>query len=275
MVPRRLATVFGVLLTTAASLHLARGQDDSPKPTTAESKTQVRTQTSVAYVRQGKANLNTVCSRCHGKDGKGAKGPNLTTGYFRHAETDKELLEIMTDGISGTGMPGFGEHEDIFLPIIAYLRDEAKRTAQAAKQVPQGDLARGKALFDKHKCASCHWTGKEGGRRGSDLSRLSATADYIRKSLLEPDAQISREYQFVVIALETGQVLQGRRLYENAHFLLLMDEQENFKTIPKVLIERITRPKKSLMPSFKEHLNSQETDDLIAYISSFQKGRSK
>lgn len=247
-------------------------QEKSNKPRAKEQK--VGSSDSAAFVRQGRQTFNSFCSRCHGIDGKGAKGPNLTSGRFRHAETDEDLVDIMANGVPGTGMPGFGENlEDLFYrPIVAYLRDAAKRNANAKRRGPMGDVKRGQTLFQKHKCASCHWNGSGGGRVGTDLSRLSATFDYVRKALLEPDAQVSAEYEPVVIILDTGQVVQGRRLYENAYFVLLMDDKERFQTIDKSAIEAMTRPTKSLMPSFKMSLTEQDVRDLVQYISTLQKG---
>ena len=79
-------------------------------------------------IRQGNINLNIFCSRCHGKDGRGGKGPDLTDGVFRHAQTDREIIDLIANGIPGTGMPGSGEAaEDFHLPILAYMRCEVER----------------------------------------------------------------------------------------------------------------------------------------------------
>ena len=61
-------------------------------------------QFSDADVRHGKQSINAFCSRCHGRDGRGAKGPDLTDAEFIHAETDEDILDIISNGIPGTGM---------------------------------------------------------------------------------------------------------------------------------------------------------------------------
>ena len=60
--------------------------------------------------------------------------------------------------------------------LVPYL----KKKGATKDEAPAGDVAHGYELFKQHKCASCHWTGSEGGRRGTDLSRLTATTDYIK-----------------------------------------------------------------------------------------------
>lgn len=213
--------------------------------------------------------LNAACSRCHGRDGKGARGPDLTTGQFRHAKTDEELLRVISNGINGTDMPGMGPYDDIIWPIIAYLRAESKRNP-GTQQPPTGDQARGYELFKQHKCASCHWTGNEGGRIGSDLSRSSATPEYLRNSMKNPNAQIDSTFQQVRIQAQDGRVLSGRRLHENAYFVLIMDQQENLLTIAKDDIEQISRPHQSLMPDFNAVLNAKDIEDLTTHVFSLK-----
>ncbi len=46
----------------------------------AEPEVASKRQFSDADIRHGKQSINAFCSRCHGRDGKGAKGPDLTDG---------------------------------------------------------------------------------------------------------------------------------------------------------------------------------------------------
>ncbi len=219
-------------------------------------------------IRMGKQYVNAYCSRCHGRDGKGARGPDLTTGNFRHGKTDEELLQVIQEGIPGTDMEGRGKYDDIQLPMIAYLRAAALKPSE--HKPPTGDVARGYELFKQNQCGSCHWTGSHGGRQGPDLSRLTAPPNYVRNSMLAPDAQIDLEYQQVKLQLEDEQILSGRRLHENSYFLLVMDAQENLHTIDKRRVQEIKRPHQSLMPSFKEKLSSEDVEDITTYIYSLQ-----
>ena len=235
--------------------------------------------TSPSDVNQGRNFFRVYCARCHGLNARGAKGPDLTDGVFRHARTDDELYRVITNGIPGTDMAGFGDGSEttavLSWQMVAYIRAEENKRGKTAGKHPTGDPARGRALFKKHKCASCHWTGSAGGRRGTDLSRLAAGPDYIRKSLTDPDAQIAGNYQLVQLIMENGQVYSGRRLYENTYFILIMDEHENLRTSSKRRIEQLNRPHKSLMPSFRPFLNSAEVEDLTTYLLSLRKKPSK
>lgn len=256
----------------------------NPQRTTSEAEGQEKAGkqnpfTSPSDVNQGRNFFHVLCSRCHGRNARGGKGPDLTDGVFRYALTDEEIRRIIGKGIPGTDMAGFEDGTDIWLELswqmVAYLRsEETKRGAKKAKP-PAGDLAHGAKLFQQFKCASCHWTGAEGGRRGTNLSRLSVSTDYVVKSLIDPDSQINADFQLLQIVMENGQVVTGRWLSENSYFILLMDDEENLRTIRKSRIEILNRPHKSLMPSYKRHLTTADIEDLTTYIFSLQKGPSK
>ena len=224
-------------------------------------------------VRMGKRYINAYCSRCHGRDGKGARGPDLTQGRFRRAQTDEELLNIIQAGIPGTDMVGIGpDYPDICLNIIAYLRAEALNSKNV-QIPPAGSVTQGYELFKQHKCASCHWVQGGGGRLGTDLSRLTAPPDYVRNSMLDPESQIDQNFQNVIVYTQDDLVLHGRRLHENSYFLLMMDMQENLHVIAKQHIQEIKRPHQSLMPSFRNQLNGQDIEDITTYIFSLQKNQ--
>ena len=282
--PLQLAGTYLLLLGTTVSTHV--GAQNSSTATTEREANSPKTKpttpnphTSPSDVNQGRNFFRVYCARCHGLNARGAKGPDLTDGVFRHARTDDELYRVITNGIPGTDMAGFGDGSEttavLSWQMVAYIRAEENKRGKTAGKHPTGDLARGRVLFKKHKCVSCHWTGSAGGRRGTDLSRLAAGPDYIRKSLTDPDAQIAGNYQLVQLIMENGQVYNGRRLYENTYFILIMDEHENLRTISKRRIEQLNRPHKSLMPSFRPFLNSAEVEDLTTYLLSLRKKPSK
>ena len=134
-----------------------------------------------------------------------------------------------------------------------------------------GNVLKGKAVFEKHKCATCHWTGPTGGRRGTDLSVSRGRLDYVRKAIVNPGTDVDREYQQVVLVASDGRILQGMRLSENSFYLQLIDEQDRLYTVAKAAIDELKRPTQSLMPSFENELSPEELEDLIAYVFSLRK----
>jgi cytochrome c oxidase cbb3-type subunit 3 len=47
------------------------------------------------------------CAACHGADGQGLIGPNLTDGYWLHGARPGEILKTISDGVMEKGMPAW------------------------------------------------------------------------------------------------------------------------------------------------------------------------
>src|SRR5215510_4168493 len=54
----------------------------------------------------GRRIFEAQCAWCHGTEGTGGMGPNLQ-GDLGHGRTAASIVEIVTNGIPGTDMPGF------------------------------------------------------------------------------------------------------------------------------------------------------------------------
>ncbi len=163
--------------------------------------------------------------------------------------------------------PGQGRH---IWQIVNYLQSQAKEKGDLAS-CDHGDLQRGATLFVQHKCNECHWTGDGGGRRGVDFSRSFSPVEYLRKSILHPSEDIDIELRTVTAVLQDGRVVSGVRRFENGYYILLIDDQERLQRIAKADIEEMEVATISHMPDFKQALNDQDVDDLIAYIISLRK----
>jgi putative heme-binding domain-containing protein len=253
----------------------AKGQESSEarqrRPAIPDGTYAGMTEFTEADAEQGRINLNVICSRCHGRDGRGSKGPDLTDGIFRHARTDREIIDTISNGIIGTGMPGFtATYEDFYKPILAYIRIEGtKRDARSSQ--PNGNADRGRQLFVKHQCATCHWTGGEGGRRGTNLTKLTATPDYVRESMRYPDSQVDGSYQQVSLLDKSDHVINGTRLREDTYNILIMDANENLHSIAKQDLQQVKYIHQSMMPSFRDLLTESEIEDITTYLFTLQK----
>ena len=61
--------------------------------------------TSAEDVDAGRTSFQSRCASCHGFDGTGNRGSDLTRGVFRHGSSDRTLFLNILNGIAGTGMP--------------------------------------------------------------------------------------------------------------------------------------------------------------------------
>jgi cytochrome c oxidase cbb3-type subunit 3 len=60
------------------------------------------------YLAMGKAEYAAKCASCHGADGKGTIGPDLTRKEYKYGRTQAAVTESIGNGRPG-GMPAFGK----------------------------------------------------------------------------------------------------------------------------------------------------------------------
>ena len=71
--------------------------------------------------RSGAALFAQECAACHGADGRGISGPNLTT-LFAAGRTDASVFQIVKNGVPGSIMPATAATDDELRSLVAYLR---------------------------------------------------------------------------------------------------------------------------------------------------------
>ena len=59
--------------------------------------------------RAGKGSTTTNCVACHGADGGGLIGPNLTDDYWIHGGSRSTIYATVADGVLDKGMPAWGK----------------------------------------------------------------------------------------------------------------------------------------------------------------------
>lgn len=64
--------------------------------------------TDQASIEQGKQIYLVNCIGCHGANGEGGIGPNLTDKYFIHGKLPEQYLNTVQNGILEKGMPAWG-----------------------------------------------------------------------------------------------------------------------------------------------------------------------
>ena len=220
-------------------------------------------------IEAGRMLVRGYCTSCHGLDAKGARAPDLTQRVLRHGNSDEALSNIIRNGIPGTGMTGFAWWPSRHVrKVVSFLQHQ--RSSQAPSVIP-GAAQKGKEVFEKQRCSTCHWTGQTGGRRGPDLSTSRGPLEYVRQALVDPAADINPQYQQVLIITKKGRILEGMRLGENSFYIQLIDANDRLHTIAKADIVKLNRPILSMMPSYEKELSSKELENLTAYIFSLRK----
>src|SRR6476661_3287794 len=76
-------------------------------------------------VTQGATLFVEKCSACHGDTAKGGRGPDLTSGEWKHGSSDVDLMRNIISGIPGTQMPAISMSESDARLIVGFLRSAA------------------------------------------------------------------------------------------------------------------------------------------------------
>jgi putative heme-binding domain-containing protein len=156
-----------------------------------------------------------------------------------------------------TRLPALGKGVESFALLLALCLPAA------------GGAASGQAIFEgKGACLTCHAIADRGGSLGPELSRIGVTRspESLRLALVNPDAEIEREYFTVVAVTRGGQTFRGITLNEDDLSIQIRDSDGTPRSFLKDDLKSVRRERRSLMPSYAARLTPAEIDDLISYL---------
>jgi len=217
----------------------------------------------------GKRLYRTSCGVCHGMEGKTGRGARLAVRTHRLGNTDAELFRIISNGVSGTEMPGLWMEEDDVWKILLFMRSLEVNAGEACATSP-GEAAKGRELYESSSCEACHTVDHEGGRIGPDLTYIGVNygRDQLRDSLVEPNKDIGVKYQ-TVRAVHNGSPIEGVLLNSNNYTVHIFDMRENIRSFSRDELDSFESLDKSLMPAYG-HLNDGQLNDLLTYMCSLR-----
>ena len=126
----------------------------------------------------------------------------------------------------------------------------------------------GRSLFVGKGCVRCHSINNRGGSLGPDLTEigLKRTAASLRASILDPDAEIFREYLTVVVTAIDGRRIEGIALNEDDVSIQIRDREGDPRSFLKSNLKEVHREERSLMPSYAGKLSAAEVAELVRYL---------
>lgn len=223
--------------------------------------------TSASDVEAGGRMYRSHCAVCHGIEGEGGRGTNLTTGLFRHGGTDRDLYNTISVGIPGTEMPGIFFNGRQMWRLVAFVRSLSQgRGAQLAK----GDPEQGHAVYLAQGCSGCHRIRGEGGRMGPDLSDIGAmrSLGHLQASVLRPNEAVYPQHWMVRAKTKEGDLVSGMRMNEDTFSVQLIDAGGRLISLRKGNLAEFEVDRSSGMPSFEGKLEEDALDNLVAYLAS-------
>jgi cytochrome c oxidase cbb3-type subunit 3 len=234
---------------------------DSPPPSKAAKVDATR-------IAEARKTFSATCAACHGLDGHGGeRGPDIASRQV-HELSNEELMRIVRNGISETGMPNFaylGEAKTEAL--VAYLR--VLQGTSAPLPMP-GNPRNGEALFrGEAKCAECHMSQGVGGFIAADLSAFAAgtsPAD-IRRAILSPAKEGRQTHPKVMITLADGTSQEGVVRNEDNFSLQLQSMDGTFHLLQRSELTALKPSPEPLVHSdYGKTLTPGQLDDLVSYL---------
>ena len=139
------------------------------------------------------------------------------------------------------------------------------------------DLVNGKKMFVVAQCYRCHVIGEEGGFVGPQLTNAGRrfSPHDLLETILDPNKEVSDQYQSTVFQLDDGRVVTGRVANLAGKRYMVMEDMTrpgNLTTIQSDEIEAMRPSTTSLMPAgLVDSLTRDEILDLLAYLQSTAK----
>jgi cytochrome c oxidase cbb3-type subunit 3 len=219
-------------------------------------------------LQQGELLFARHCGGCHGLQGQGGSGPDLTSPDLRRGREPDALFETISRGIPGTEMPRSAHlHAQEIWELVSYV----ETLAVIDNEPISGDTTHGRDIyFGKGNCAACHWLNGSGGRQGPDLTRIGLRrgATNLRDSLVNPSAKLPPRFLLVSAVRDDGTSVQGLRLNEDPFTIQVRDYSQNLHSLVKADLQSLERTAgRSSMPAYGDSLSAGELDDLVAFLA--------
>ncbi|MEO6595584.1 MAG: PVC-type heme-binding CxxCH protein, partial [Planctomycetota bacterium] len=147
----------------------------------------------------------------------------------------------------------------------------------APEFLADADKSHGRSIFMR-TCQACHKLYGEGGTLAPELTGSNRSSlDFLLANIIDPSAEMGREYQLVTVRLQDGRQLSGNIVKENDTAVTLKT-LAGTQTLPRrdLAADTDKRPaieysKVSLMPPGQlQMLSDSDTRDLIGYLMDTQ-----
>ena len=145
----------------------------------------------------------------------------------------------------------------------------AERRELLAEVARSGDRERGRAIYARSKCATCHQLGTKGGLVGPELTSIGAfmTPESILESLLNPSTTIKQGFETVIAVRKNGTTVAGILQRRSDTATLVRDASNRVVAIPNQDILDVTTSTVSLMPKgLTATMRRSEVIDLLRFL---------
>jgi putative heme-binding domain-containing protein len=207
--------------------------------------------------------------------GGGGTGANLRRPKLRQAPDDDSLFNLLRSGIPAAGMPSTWPLSDNEVrDVMAYVRS----LGRALPEPLPGDPDKGRLIFQKAECGTCHIVAGKGGILGPELTEIGDRRGvlFLRSAMLHPgkDRAVTAEgyatFLPILAVTHDGRVLTGVRLNEDTFTIQLRDASNRLYSLQKGDLEVLRKLEVSVMPSYEKTLSPSDIDQVVSYLASLK-----
>jgi quinoprotein glucose dehydrogenase len=201
------------------------------------------------------------------------------TGALIETWLDKLLAKQVPPQVQLDLLEAAGKHPsaDILKKLKQYEagRDPKDHLAKWSETLYGGDPEKGQRIFFERaevSCLRCHKIHGVGGEVGPDLTGIGAKQkrDYLLESLVEPDKQIAKGYETVVLTLNDGKVKSGILKSEDKKEVRLMTPDGTLIVVPVSEIDTRSRGPSAMPADLVRHLSRQDLRDLVEFLANLK-----
>jgi quinoprotein glucose dehydrogenase len=158
--------------------------------------------------------------------------------------------------------------------LAAFEASRAKSSplARYREALAGGDAAAGKQIF-LHKaevsCVRCHKVDKDGGEVGPDLTKVGSKQkrEYLLESIIDPNKEIAKGFETVVLGMSNGQINVGIIKGEDAREIRLITAEGHIIAVPKNQVEERSRGKSAMPEDIMKFLSKSELRNLVEFLA--------
>ena len=210
-----------------------------------------------------------------------------TLAEMKNAAADKVLADCLDQLLSGKTTPEVqldlleaaakrptGEIKEKLARFEA-ARSKTDHLAKFREALSGGDAEAGRRVF-LHKtevsCLRCHKVMGNGGDVGPELTGLGAKQprEYLLEAIVDPNRQIAKGFETVVLGLKNGQVVTGIVKAEDGKEVRLMTAEGKLLVVAKPDIEERQAGKSPMPEDIMKQLSKRELRDLVEFLATLK-----
>ncbi|MBY0524362.1 MAG: HEAT repeat domain-containing protein [Gemmataceae bacterium] len=180
------------------------------------------------------------------------------------ADLHLDLLEAAAK----RGTPSFKEK----LAKFESARPKNDHLGKYRETMMGGDAEAGRRIFlfkAEVSCVRCHKLNGNGGEVGPELTGIAGkqTREYLLESLVDPNKQIAKGFETVVLLLRSGKVETGVLKSEDGKEIKLITAEGKLVTVLKDQIDERNSGKSAMPEDVVQKLTKRELRDLVEFLA--------